>query len=266
LRIVSLSPAVSETLSLLGLEDNIVGVTPWCKMYLKRKEIPIVGTYLDINIEMLKKLNPDIVFIQAHVHDKFLSVLRSEGFNAYLVSLPTNLLDIVSNVEFVASLVDRYWEGKELADKLLDNIVYYKRAIRVGFRPRVYVEYLWPDKSFSTTGGLTYVDDAIRLCGGVNIFFDKKQKFFFPKDEEIISRNPQIIMVNIEPPFMGITLEKFLSIREPLKNTLAYEEGTIYLIEESVEANLAHPGPSFIINTLKRIAEVISSYEKLRKT
>jgi ABC-type hemin transport system substrate-binding protein len=35
MRIISLSPSVTETLVLLGLEDEIVGITPWCRMYLK---------------------------------------------------------------------------------------------------------------------------------------------------------------------------------------------------------------------------------------
>jgi len=196
MRIVSLSPAISETLSLLGAEDEIVGVTPWCRMYLRKKDIAVAGTYIHVNMEILRKLRPDIIFLQSHVQDKLYDALRSEGFRTYLIPLPTNLLDIVSNVEFISTLVDRYWEGKDLADKLLDQVIMHRRVAKE--RPRVYVEYLWPDKTFSTAGNLTYIDDALRLVGAVNIFVDKKLKFFTPSDEEILSRDPEIILVNIE--------------------------------------------------------------------
>lgn len=46
MKIVSLSSPTIETLVLLGLEDEIVGVTPWCKMYLNNPDKEVVGTYL----------------------------------------------------------------------------------------------------------------------------------------------------------------------------------------------------------------------------
>ncbi|MEM0372039.1 MAG: ABC transporter substrate-binding protein [Ignisphaera sp.] len=259
MKIVSLSPAVSETLSILGLEDNIVGITPWCRMYLKDENKPIVGTYLDVDIELLKKINPDIVFLQSHVHDEIFHKLRNRNINAHLLPLPTNLLDIISNVEFIASLTNRYWEGKELADKLIEMVMSIRKR-SIDERPRVYVEFLWPDKTFTTSGCLTYIDDGVRIAGGMNIFFNKVAKFFHPKDEEIVSLDPQIVLVNIEPEFRDMNLDKYISIRKSLKNTSAFRTNNIFLIIESLEHNLAHPGPSFIINTLPKILQIISSY------
>jgi len=43
---------------LLGLEDEIVGVTPWCKMYLDNPNKEVVGTYLNISFDKLEKINP----------------------------------------------------------------------------------------------------------------------------------------------------------------------------------------------------------------
>ncbi|MEM1916974.1 MAG: hypothetical protein QXU00_06810, partial [Ignisphaera sp.] len=94
----------------------------------------------------------------------------------------------------------------------------------------------------------------------MNIFFNKVAKFFHPKDEEIVSLDPQIVLVNIEPEFRDMNLDKYISIRKPLKNTSAFRTNNIFLIIESLEHNLAHPGPSFIINTLPKILQIISSY------
>ncbi len=264
MRIVSLSPSATETLSLLGLEDEIVGITPWCTMYLKKQAEKIfAGTYIAVDTTTIKKLNPDLVILQSHVHDHLLQLFRALGFNTHLLPLPMNLIDIVSNVEFIAILTNRYWEGKELADRLLNKIVeYIELGKTIKQRPKVYIEFLWPDKKVSSTGSLTYIDDGIRIAGAQNIFYDRIAKFFYVNDSEIIDRDPEIVLANIEPPYTGITIDNYLKYRPILKNTTAYKLQTIYLVEESVEANLAHPGPSFIANTMKKIIEIIKNFRR----
>jgi len=112
MRIASLSPAVTETLVSLGLEDEIVGATPWCKMYLNDVSKKIVGTYRSILFDRLKEVKPDVVFLQSRVHDKMVDAVRSEGFNTHLVPLPTNIYSIISHVILdVGAMVNRYYEA-----------------------------------------------------------------------------------------------------------------------------------------------------------
>jgi len=51
-----------------------------------------------IPIDKLKKLNPDIVFLQSSVHDKVFHKIKTAGFNTYLVPLPTNVNAIISHI------------------------------------------------------------------------------------------------------------------------------------------------------------------------
>lgn len=248
IRIVSLSPAATETLSLLGLEDEIVGITPWCSMYLNNpsgKEI--AGTYLDIRFDVLSKLAPDVVFLQSRVHDNMFREVRSRGFNAYLLPLPTNVYAIISHIVVdIGSVVGRYYEARELAEKLLDEVRRLVRLCMRRCRRRVYVEYLWPDRTFSTAGCLTYVDDGIRIAGGENIYHDVAREFFNPKDEETAARDPEVVLVNIEPPWEGLTVEQYKEMRSTLSSTKAFKESRILLVKETKSVNLAHFGPSFV--------------------
>lgn len=250
---------------MLGLEDEIVGITPWCSMYLKNATGKIfAGTYTAVDTSAIKSLNPDLVILQSHVHDHLLPLFRALGLNSYLMPLPANLIDIVSNVEFIATLTSRYWEGKELAESLLEKIIEYMRWSRsTEKRCRVYVEYLWPDRRVSSAGSLTYVDDGVRVAGAQNIFHSRVAKFFFVSDEEVIARDPEVVLANIEPPYTGVSLDRYLEYRPVLMNTTAYRLRSIYLIEESVEANLAHPGPSFITNTVRRIIDIVKNFRRL---
>uniref|UniRef100_A0A7C4BB63 Fe/B12 periplasmic-binding domain-containing protein n=1 Tax=Ignisphaera aggregans TaxID=334771 RepID=A0A7C4BB63_9CREN len=262
-RIASLSPAVTETLVLLGLEDEIVGITPWCRMYLNDVSKEIVGTYLTILFDRLEKVRPDVVFLQSRVHDKMLETVRSRGFDAYLMPLPTNVYSIIAHIVVdVGSIVGRYYEARELGERLLTRVLSISERTKDLKRLRVYVEYLWPDKTFSSTGALTFVDDGIRIAGGENIFKDVRQEFFYPSNEEIIVRDPEVILVNIEPPFDKLitTVEEYKMIRKPLENSKAFRENKVLLVKESREVNLAHFGPSFI-DTVEWLS---TEFEKLR--
>jgi len=57
-RIVSLSPAVTETLFILGLGGSIMGVTEFCFRPREARAKRIVGTYSTVDLEGLSRLDP----------------------------------------------------------------------------------------------------------------------------------------------------------------------------------------------------------------
>lgn len=77
-RIVSLSPAISRTLKDFGIEDRIVGRTPWCESI--DESIPVVGDLYNLDYEALVKLRPTHVLVQppATGVDRTLKALAEE--------------------------------------------------------------------------------------------------------------------------------------------------------------------------------------------
>jgi ABC-type hemin transport system substrate-binding protein len=61
-RIVSLSPAITECAVELGLGDLVVGRTPWCEGVAR--DVPVVGTLLDVDAEALVRSSPTMVLVQ----------------------------------------------------------------------------------------------------------------------------------------------------------------------------------------------------------
>jgi iron complex transport system substrate-binding protein len=59
-------------------------------------------------------------------------------------------------------------------------------------RLRVYMEI--SHEGPWTTGGISPVNDIIRAAGGENVFADEKQGVFVTTNEEIVRRNPDIIL------------------------------------------------------------------------
>jgi len=251
MKIVSLSTSVTDTLVHLGLEDEVVGVTPWCLPYLSEPK-PIAGTYLSINTKFLKEVQPDVIFLQSRVHDKLHQQLRDAGFRAVLVPLPTNIPAILSHVVMdVGAYVGRFEEARELAYRLAERVIEIQRRSVPVKRRRVYVEYVFPDRSIVTAGALTYINDMIYTAGGLNVFSDKPLEFFRPDDEEVDRRNPELVLVNVEPGMEWLTEEKYREMRPAIA-----VNRRVVMVVESRERNLAHFGPSFIY-TLEFLVELL---------
>lgn len=62
-RIISLSPAITEMIFLLHSEDKLVGISDFCNYPPETAKIKKVGGLIDLNIEHLISLNPDLILI-----------------------------------------------------------------------------------------------------------------------------------------------------------------------------------------------------------
>ena len=62
-RIISLSPAITETVYALGLGGKLVGATAYCTYPEAAKHIPRVGGYGQYNFEAIVSLKPDLVIL-----------------------------------------------------------------------------------------------------------------------------------------------------------------------------------------------------------
>ncbi|MBW2194795.1 MAG: ABC transporter substrate-binding protein, partial [Deltaproteobacteria bacterium] len=60
-RIISLVPAITEELYLLGVGDRIVGNTVYCQRPPRAQYKEKVGTVIDANVEKIIELSPDLV-------------------------------------------------------------------------------------------------------------------------------------------------------------------------------------------------------------
>jgi len=60
-RIISLGPVLTEEICLLNVSDKIAGCTIYCKTNNIKKNVERVGTVMEVNIEKIVSLKPDIV-------------------------------------------------------------------------------------------------------------------------------------------------------------------------------------------------------------
>ena len=72
-RIVSLAPSNTEILYALGAQDRLAAVTRYCDFPEEASKQPRIGGWLDINDELVKSYNPDLVLTSTFVQNKITS-------------------------------------------------------------------------------------------------------------------------------------------------------------------------------------------------
>ena len=97
-RIVSLAPNITETLFALGLDREIVGVTMLSTYPEAARSKPRVGTFINISLERVVSLNPDLVIGTADGNRKeTVKQLEGVGLPVYVVN-PKSLAEIFDDV------------------------------------------------------------------------------------------------------------------------------------------------------------------------
>jgi iron complex transport system substrate-binding protein len=242
-RIVSFSPAATETLFDLGLGGSVVGVSAFCARPPEARDKRRVGSYNTVRPELLDELSPDLIFAVTGYQRDF-AVKLSSRYAVYPLELPVSVAGIVDLVVKVGLVTGEAEAGRELAGKLLREIGGLRRAKELN----VYVEL---DLGGPVTfGAHSYITDAIRLLGSSSIFEGVRSEWLEPDFAEVSLREPDVIIYEAKmfSTFSNEDLDRLLSSRkwEGLK---AVKSDCCFLTPGPLDF-LAHHGPSFITEAM----------------
>jgi iron complex transport system substrate-binding protein len=194
-RIVSLAPSVTETLFALGLDKEIVGVTQYCKYPPAARKIKKVGGLYDLNYEAVVELQPDLVILSG-LFSGGADELEKLGLKTLIV--PYNTVgDVLDSTIKIGRAVGRTKEAEILAKSIKKEIDSARAKRRVGKPPRVLIVVDRTPGSmqgFFVVGSNNFLDELLEIAGGKNIFGSAAVGYPQPSLEEIISRNPEIII------------------------------------------------------------------------
>ncbi|MCE4615155.1 MAG: ABC transporter substrate-binding protein [Desulfurococcales archaeon] len=245
-RIVSLAPAITDTIYSLGAEDKLAGVSVFCDKPPEAKEKPKVGSYYKVNYRILEQLKPDLILVTTGAQRDKIYELEEKGYTTVPIPLPVNLYDILSNTVTVGIVINKMSEGRLLAQKMMSKIHNLAAEQSIG---TVYYEV---DLGGPTSiGGITYIDHALRTIGLNNIFGDQRITWIInPDPKQILEKDPDYIIY--EPkPYSKYTQESIIHrLRERgLQKLRALKEDRLIIIEPN---SLAHYGPA-LLDILKEI-------------
>lgn len=193
-RIVCTSPEMTEVLFAVGAGERVVGVSRGCDWPPAARALPRVGDFSTLSIEKVVALKPDLMITTGHEQERMIRQMAPLGVPV-VAFMPRDIAGVRRDIEAVGDLVGaRAGAARTLAsfDADLARTDARVRTITAAGRPRVYLE-ISPDPLMTVARG-SFVHEALVRAGGVNIGADLVRPYCRIDAEEVIARNPDVII------------------------------------------------------------------------
>ncbi len=195
LRIISLSPAMTEALYEMGLGDRLVGVSQACNYPPEATKLPQVGSLGMTNMETMLSLAPTMVVTTDFERDDTMQAIRSSGVQVVEGHIAT-IQQMFESFEKIGKLTGHPQQAATLVQKMkgdLAGIHARFAATPVERRPRVYLE-VWHDP-ITTAGSQSFMDDVLAHAGGTNAAHEISRDYPIISPEKVIEWNPQVVVL-----------------------------------------------------------------------
>ncbi|WP_075794486.1 cobalamin-binding protein [Massilia putida] len=205
-RVISLAPHVTELLFAAGGGSHVVGVVSYSDFPPEAKNIPEIGSNREVDLERIMAMKPDLIVVWRHgSSERQIDMLQKLGIPMFH-SEPQKLEDIADNVQKLGQLMGTDAVAGPAATSLRSQIASLRS--RYAKRPVVRSFYQVWDKPLYTLSGRHIVSDALRLCGGENIFDKLPVTAPVVSIEAVLQENPEAIFATAEKNYGGVSLWK----------------------------------------------------------
>jgi len=253
-RIISMSSGLTEALFMMGLGDLVVGADAFSNKPPEARNVKKVGSYMHININLIRELRPNIVFTITGVQRGIIDTLVREGFPVYPLPMPTDVAGIISNISLLGYATNHITEARKLVARLHKAVGGYLGGDAIE-RPRLLVALdFGPRGGLWSPGAASHISDAIHIVGGVSV--SGYEPVSYIETSKIVEKVERIDLVIYENSSY-ITSEKPIGY-EALQEMLGKKGVDFKKLVVFNEERLAHTGPSFILESMDILKKLVS--------
>ncbi len=250
-RVISLSPAITEILFELGFGELIVGNTKFCNFPPQSNSIKKIGGYLDINMEMIIDLQPDVIF---HYPEHSLRIKKLKEVTRLVRVEHKNIMDMLNSIKTISLELKSEPAGDALIHRIKKNLNAIRNRKKNGETKKVLI-VIGRDpgqlRNITIIGNGDFLNEVLSISDGENAY---NGKISYPSVsiESIIKMDPDMI---IEFSFLeqAPSRDFMISLWKKFPLIRAVRLGNIHIIRDDY---WVRPGPR-----ITRIAE--SLYEML---
>lgn len=225
MKLVSLSPSLTDILMGLKAEGCLRGVTDLCG--LNGGLIEKVGSPRALNLAKIQALEPDWILADAQENrpEEIQSLQRRWPVKLFDVRKLSDLTDCIAELGRLTQQTDL---GRSLQHSLWSELAESEKTFRD--RPkRKTVILLW-DQPLLTVNFDTYVSRLIEMSGGTNVFRQEPVREIPVEIEDLIEKNPEFMLLPSEPgPFQKRHISQFRRYRVLSRIPIQLVDGKLLL-------------------------------------
>ena len=197
-RIISLAPHITELIYAVGAGAQLVGADSASDYPAAAKNLPRIGDYSRVNFERVAALKPDLI-IGWRSGNRAADIyrLRQMGIPVLLTDAHP-LTDVARLLRLTGEATGHVREGERAAQDFENRLAKLRARYAASPSRRVFYQ-IW-DQPLMTVGGHHWINDAITLCGGRNIFADLNGAAPLVSLESVLTRAPEMIISGDDAP------------------------------------------------------------------
>jgi len=227
-RIVTLAPHAAESLYAAGAGDRLVGTVDYSDYPPEAKKVQRIGGYSRLDLEAVAALKPDLVLAWESGNDMTqVDKLKALGLTVY-VSQPNTIDNIANQIERLGQLAGTEAIANATAARFRKRL----DALRAAYasKPKVRVFYQIWKSPLMTVGGPQIISDAIKICGGENVFGHLKQMAPNVTVEAVLEADPEAIVAT----GMGDARPEWLHDWDKWTRMTAVKRGNLFHINPDI--------------------------------
>lgn len=248
IRIVSLAPSVTQTLMQLGADQAIVGRTDYCPAPLDNRRRVTVGNVLEVNLEKIVALKPDLVFCMAFTKPEIIKKLTELGIKVKNFHTPRSFEEICGQTIEIGQLTNMEDAAQKMVATEKEQVATIIQEVRqsqlFSNSPKVFFQ-IGDNPVFPVIEG-TFMNQYLTFLGLENIVTDYKGGGI--SREYIIGKDPDIMIIS---RMSGIG-EQVAEGWKQFSSISAIKNGHLLIIDDNMACC---PTPVFFRQTLQTIAD-----------
>ncbi len=242
-RIISLAPHTTELIFAAGAGDRLIGVSAYSDYPEQAKQLPVIASAQQINIETILQLKPDlIIYWQQGNTTADINLLRQFGIPLY-ASKPGSLEDVALQIKQLGHIL-----GTEaIADPVSEAYLNELGKLRTAYQdnPPLDLFYqVWPTP-LMTVANDEWLQAQFELCGFNNVFKQSPVPYPVVNIEQVIVKQPSVIIA-------GTLNDAELSQWHKWQTIPAVSKGNLF----QVDPDLTHRFTPRVLSGIKKLCEV----------
>ena len=252
LRIISLSPGHTETLYALGLGDKIIMSDQYSTYPPENKPKAKLNTYPKPNEEQIVSLQPDLIVTLVEGED-FNRAMAARGIKV-LTLFPKDFDGTLKDINLLGRVTGTEAKAQQITSQMRQRANVVEAKTKPAPKIKVLYELDASDPSKPWVAGPTgFFGSLVPLAGGKNVFADLTTTASQVSAEQIISRDPDvIILADANSPYNAQT-PAMVKLRPGWSQITAVRDNRIEVIDSDL---LSRPGPR-LIDGLEQMAKLI---------
>ena len=199
-RIVSLSPNVTETIYAIGAEGSLIGVTDCCDWPAAAMSKPVVGAYGRPNVERILSIRPTVLLTTERLPEDMVRMFESSGTEVRTLRIG-DVDSVWTMFREVGEITGHVAGAERLIESVRSEFDAARRRIEAVHSqpPRLFFE-IWNDP-LTTIGQESFLSDVVSRIGAVNVAADAGIRPAYPviDPENVLHWDPDwILLVTME--------------------------------------------------------------------